>query len=484
MPNHKTSSAHAFLSDDRVAGAGLVAAALAALVWANWPHSSYPAVWHTPHHLLGLSLRDWANQGALVVFFAVVGLEIRREVVAGELRTLRRAAVPVIAALAGMTAPALLYTAVVAGGPGAGAWGIPTATDVAFAVGALALVGKVPGRARMFLLTLAVADDLAAIVLLVAVYSTQIHVAWLVTGLAAVLALALVWWSRLPVGPVRVALAALAWWSMLHAGVEASVVGAALGAWGPRRRPAGATAPSPHVRRWIQRLQPVVNGAILPAFALANIGVVLTGDLFAGAPAERIFVATVVARVLGKPLGILLGVAFARKVTGVADQPRLTQRVLTGTGAVAGIGFTVPLLIIGAALPAGAQATAATAGLLAGSILSIGAGAVALRLSLRRPWLVAVGLDVIIAGLDAALGRQVVLAGLLALGPPCAAVISRRRRPTWIVAGVSSLLVLALQVPDATWGHPLGILWVALVLAAGVASSWLLRPAPAGRPAA
>lgn len=458
------------LADDRVAGFGLLTAAGAGLTWANWPHSSYPTFWTTSRGLLHLSLQGWVDQGALLAFFAVVGLEIRREVVAGELRTVRRAAIPVAAALVGMAVPALLYLAVVAGGPGTSAWGIPTATDVAFALGALALVGRVPGRARIFLLTLAVADDLVAIALLVVVYSHGVRPLWLAGGLAATAALAALWWSRAKVAPLRIAVAALAWWSMVRAGVEASVIGAALGTWGPRRRPAHGP-PSRRVRTWLTRLQPAVNLAVLPLFALSNVGVVLTGDVFAGAAAERIFVAVVVARVLGKPLGILAGTAVARRVTGQPHQPRIGTRVLVGSGAVAGIGFTVPLLIIGAALPPGPEATAATVGLLVGSLLSVGGGALALRLDLHRPWLVAVGLDVLIAGLDVALGRQVVLIVLLGAGPVCAAVVSRRLRPTIAVGVLSVVLAGALSGPDGIWGRPEAAAWAGLVVVAAVASA-------------
>ncbi|MCU4186087.1 Na+/H+ antiporter NhaA [Acidiferrimicrobium sp. IK] len=469
------------LADDRVAGSGLLLAAVAALVWANWPSSGYSRFWTAHHEALNLSLRDWANQGLLVAFFAVVGLEIRREVIAGELKTLRRAVVPVVAALAGMTVPALLYTVVIAGGAGSGGWGIPTATDVAFAVAALTVVGNVGGRARMFLLTLAVADDLVAIVILVVAYNQGVKLGWLLAGAGSLGLLVGVWWTRAPVGALRVALAAVAWWSMLHAGVEACVVGAALGAWGPRRRPADGGY-NPKVRRWEQRVQPLVNTVVLPVFALANIGIVLSGNLFAGADATRIFVAVVVARVLGKPLGIVAGTALGRRATRQPDAPRVSSRHLLGTGAVAGIGFTVPLLIIAAALPAGPEATAATAGLLTGSVLSVGAAASAVRLELREPWLVAVGLDVVLAGIDAALGRHVVMAGLLALGPVCAAALSRRLRPTAAVGALSAALVLVVAGPDGIWGRPALLGWAALSVTAAVASAAIVAASGPVRP--
>lgn len=358
------------LRSDRASGVGLAVASLAALLWANLPGgaASYERFWTGSP-----DLRTWVNQGLLTVFFTLVGFEIRREVTAGELRTVRRALVPVLAALAGMAIPAAIFTAVVAGGTGSHAWGVPMATDVAFALGALALVAQAPPRARVFLMTLAVADDVFSIVVLVVFYSHGIRPGWLLGAVAALAAVAWLWaarlpaWAdRLPAWPVRLALIAFAWWALHHAGVEASVTGVALGILGPPR--------GSGVRRWVSRLEPWVNVVVLPVFGLANIGVTLSAAVFTDGAALRIFLAVVLARVLGKPLGITAGALLTHRAVATATQPRLPHRRLVGVGALASIGFTVPLLIIVQAFAPGPLATAAVDGLLASTLLGLGLG--------------------------------------------------------------------------------------------------------------
>ncbi|MHB1785261.1 MAG: Na+/H+ antiporter NhaA [Acidimicrobiales bacterium] len=374
---------------DRAGGLTLTLAAVGALAWANWPgNHSYldlwmkVAPWSRP---LGLdfTVRDWVNQGLLLGFFALIGLEIRREITAGELRSLRRAIVPVVAAMAGMATPALIYALGVAGGPGARGWGIPMATDVAFALGALALIGGTSARARVFLMTLAVADDIGSVIVLVVVYGRHTRFGWLMVGLLALTGLVIFWvrWRRF--GWLRLLLVGVAWWAMLHAGVEAAVIGVTLGVFGPRRQSAPSSrepsAPPAGVRAWVIRLEPVVNVVILPVFALANVGIVLSGPGLASGPALRVFVAVVLARLIGKPLGITVATLVLVHFNKDIYQPRIVTRSLVGIGSVASIGFTVPLLIIQLALPTGPIATAATAGLLAASVLGAGAGAVILR---------------------------------------------------------------------------------------------------------
>ncbi|HLI00567.1 MAG TPA: Na+/H+ antiporter NhaA [Acidimicrobiales bacterium] len=351
------------LRSDRSSGVGLAVASLAALLWANLPGgaASYQQFWTGSP-----DLRTWVNQGLLTVFFTLVGFEIRREVTAGELRTVRRALIPVLAALTGMALPAGIFTLVVAGGTGAHAWGVPMATDVAFALGALALVTHAPPRARVFLMTLAVADDVFSIVVLVVFYSHGVQPAWLLGAVAALAATAGLWALRRPGWPVRLALIAFAWWALHHAGVEASVTGVALGILGP---PRGAG-----VRRWVGRLEPWVNVVVLPLFGLANIGVALSGSVFTDGAALRVFLAVVLARVLGKPLGIASGALLTHRAVAVATEPRLPRRRLVGVGALASIGFTVPLLIIGQAFRPGPLATAAIDGLLASTLLGLGLG--------------------------------------------------------------------------------------------------------------
>jgi Na+:H+ antiporter, NhaA family len=370
---------------DRASGVGLTAATVVALVWANWPASSYASVWAHPvpgPHWLGTSLtyRDWVNQGLMVAFFALAGLEIRREAVAGELRTWRRAAVPVMAALGGMVVPALIYALVVAGGPGARGWGIPMATDVAFALGALALVGRrASPRVRVFLLTLAVADDVASIVVLVCFYSRGVRWVPLLIGIFAIAAMVgLHVGARLP-GWAYLALGAVSWVALVDAGVEAAIVGVALGLLAPPRSTDPHRAPTSGPRHWERRLQPPVFLVVLPVFALANTGVRLAGSGLTQSDALRVFAAVLVARVVGKPLGIAATTWVASHRRRAPADPHLPARQVLGLGALASAGFTVSLLVVAAALPVGPLASAATLGLLVGTVVGLGLAALLFR---------------------------------------------------------------------------------------------------------
>lgn len=437
--------------------------ALAGLVWANalplnYLHSwSARAPWSAAVGLV-LSWRGWVNQGLLLVFFAVIGLEIRRELTVGELHSPRRAAVPVLAALGGMTLPALIYATLNPGGVAARAWGVPMATDAAFALGALALVGSPSTRARVFLMTLAVADDIGSIIVLVLFYGTAFHPVWASLDAGCVVAMAALWalrpesWELAASHPrlrsafraARLALGAGAWWAALHAGIEASVLGVAIGAFVPARRAprstgaartgaartagsAGGTAGSaagaggppgagggaaagggdysrvvgrsgPHlpvprgasaskqvgVRRWELRFSAISNTAVLPLFAVANVGVSLSGAHLGSAAPRAVFVAVLVARVVGKPVGITVAALATRRVASGSLAPRLSRISLLGVGSVASIGFTVPLLVIRAALPAGPLAASATLALLAGSIVGAALGAGTLKAARAR----------------------------------------------------------------------------------------------------
>ena len=368
-------------------GIGLAVATVVALVWANWPGSlSYQTVWEATAPWssplgLTLSLREWINDGAMVGFFTLVGLEIRREMTAGELRSWHRCATPLVAAAVGMAVPALLYTAILHGGPGAGGWGIPMATDVAFAIGALAVLARgVSPRVRVFLLTLAVADDIGSVIILVVVYSRRIDGVALGAGLAFLGAMVLVRSRAAPAAWVFWLLGAACWWAFVHAGVEPAVVGFAIGLCLPTtsKRARGGTgrAWGRGPRHWEHRLEPWVNLAVLPAYALANTGLRVAGSGLGSGAALRILVAVVVARVVGKTVGIGAAAVAVSRVAGPRYRPRIAPRPLLGVGALASIGFTVPLLIIRSALPDGPLVAGATAGLLVTTVIGFALGAV------------------------------------------------------------------------------------------------------------
>lgn len=381
----------AFSRSDRATGISLSAATVVALIWANIAPDSYHQLWRfvpsTPHFIgLRFSLRDWTNQGLMTVFFAVVGLEIRREMSSGELASWRRASVPVAAALGGMIAPALIYSAIVRRSTGSRGWGIPMATDVAFAVGALALVGaRTSPRLRVFLMTLAVADDIMSIVVIVCFYSRHLDVTPLLVGVTCILGMAAIEAVRpVWIGP-QLLLGVVGWLALARGGVEAAVIGVAIGAMALPSPVGGTWARLRGPRGWEQRIEPCLTLGILPVFAVANTGVALRHFSFSATGALTVFAAVVAARVIGKPVGIALTAWALRTVPSGRYDPRLAHRHILGVGALASVGFTVPLLVIRAALPDGPLTDSATLGLLAGSVLGALAGIIVFRSGTPRP---------------------------------------------------------------------------------------------------
>jgi NhaA family Na+:H+ antiporter len=420
-----------FLHIEAASGIILLLAAGLALALANSPWSEgYAALWSTSFglHAGALSFSrslEWiVNDGLMTIFFFVVGLEIRREIYRGELSELRRAALPVIAALGGVAMPALLYILVAGGAPTRGGWAIPTATDIAFAVGVLALLGKrAPPALRVLLLALAVIDDLAAILVIAAFYSSGIAWSGLLVaafgfGVALLLKAAGV---RSKVAYVPSGL--IAWAGTYAAGIHPTIAGVALGlmtpvrAWlGPEgflqaapahfealertvaRRAddahavASALRPLADARRealspaeaLIERLHPWVAFGIMPLFALANAGVSLRGVSFDGS--SGVVVAGVfLGLVLGKPLGVMLVASIALKL-GVVRLPSGLRFVhVLVLGSVAGIGFTMAIFIAQLAFAESALLTAAKLGVLAASLVAGGLGLTLGRVLLSVP---------------------------------------------------------------------------------------------------
>lgn len=342
------------LRAERTGGILLLIGTVAALVWANSPWSAaYTTISRTvvgPHALhLDLTLADWATDGLLAVFFFVVGLELKREIVDGELRHVRTAIVPVVAAVGGMTAPALLYVlvnALAADGALTG-WAVPTATDIAFAVSVLSVVGRsLPASLRAFLLTLAVADDLLAIVVIAVVYTGTLSLVWLLGAVAAVVAFALLVrsrWSNPAVMVVLAVLAVLAWGMMHASGVHATIAGVALGMTVP-----GLARPGEDMsvaERFERRWRPVSAGFAVPVFALFAAGVSLNAEVIGDALRDPVAQGVAVGLVLGKPIGILTATWLVSRFTRASLADDLGWRDVAAVGMLAGIGFTVSLLI-------------------------------------------------------------------------------------------------------------------------------------------
>lgn len=366
----------------------LLAATIVALVWANSPwDGAYRDLWATElsAHLGGFEIDDHlagaVNDGLMAVFFFVVGLEIKRELVRGELRDVRKASLPAIAAIGGMVVPALIFAALNAGGDGARGWGIPMATDIAFAVGILALAGRVPTSLKVFLLALAIVDDLGAIAVIAIFYSEDIA---LDAGAIAVALVALVLvLQRIgvrSVWPYVVAGVAL-WVAVFESGVHATVAGVALGlltpAW-PVGDDDGAQSP---LERLEQLLHPWVSFGIVPLFALANAGVALSGDSLSAAAESRVAIGIVLGLVAGKTAGILLATWLAVR-TGAGSMPagaRWPQ--IAGVAMLGGVGFTVSLFVTGLAFDAPALVSDAKLGVLAGSLVAGVLGFAVVRLT-------------------------------------------------------------------------------------------------------
>ncbi len=364
-----------FLHTESAGGLVLLACTLLALVLANSPLAAdFDHFWHTPLHLtvgtfvLGDDLHFWINDGLMTIFFFVVGLEIKRELVVGELRDPRKAALPVLAALGGMIVPALIYLLIERVGPGHAGWGVPMATDIAFAVGFLALLGRrVPLGLRILLLSLAIADDLGAVLVIAVVYTERLSLLALGLGLVGFGAIYLcnrVGVRRLPVYAV---LGGLVWLAFLESGVHPTVAGVLLGLMTPvRPRPGVVVSP---LERLETGLHPWVAFAIMPFFALANAGVAIN----LGSLENPVAQAVATGLVLGKPIGIVafswLAVRF-----GLARLPvGADWRMLVGVGCLGGIGFTMSLFIANLALR-DKLLDAGKVGTLAGSAISAVAG--------------------------------------------------------------------------------------------------------------
>lgn len=392
------------------AGAILVAGAAAiALVWANSPWAdSYERLWASragieiAGHSLTLDLRHWLNDGLMTVFFLLVGLEIKRELTDGHLSDRRAAVVPVMAAIGGMVLPAAIYLAI-AGGTAPRGWAIPMATDIALAVGVLAVAGsRLPAALRAFLLGLAIVDDIGAILVIALVYSTGLAPVWLIA--AAALVAAVIGAQRLQVNSVLpYVVIGVALWLCLHeAGIHPTIGGVALGLLAPSvprlnpdyvdadelldlssaeaaRETTSIARSSVSVVEWIQHVvHPWSSFLIVPVFALANAGIEVSVDGLDEAVRSRLAWGIFAGLVAGKPIGILLAVRATAR-SGMGDVPDGTVVQRWGVAAAGGIGFTVALFITELALTDPGQQAIAKLAILAGSLVSAAIAALCLR---------------------------------------------------------------------------------------------------------
>jgi NhaA family Na+:H+ antiporter len=359
------------LRSETVGGTVALLGALVALTWANLDFSSYT---HVREWELGpLTVEHWAADGALAIFFFVAGLELKRELLVGSLRRPMDAAVPVVAACSGVVVPALIFVALNLGTGNLRGWAVPAATDIAFALAILAVVGSaLPPPLRAFLLTLAVVDDLIVIVVIAVFYTSTIHWAGLLVAVAASAVYAVLQRLRVRTGLLYVPVAVIAWAGMYESGVHATIAGVVLGLL-TRVIPDQDEARSP-AERLEHRLSPISSGVAVPFFALMSAGVVITGGT--AILREPIVLGVVLALVLGKPVGVLGGAWLLTRFTRAELNEGLLWRDLFGVAIVAGVGFTVSLLVSELAFVGTEREQAKTAVLLGSLVAGLAAALV------------------------------------------------------------------------------------------------------------
>jgi NhaA family Na+:H+ antiporter len=368
------------LKDEAASGKFLLGAVLIALLFMNSPwSSSFETLWAQTLTIsiggwsISETLQHWIDEGLMAIFFLVAGLEIKREIVKGELRTLRAASVPIVAALGGMLVPALIYIVINDGQAGYSGWGIAMTTDIAIAVGVLALLGnRIPSALRLFLLTLAVVDDIGAILIIAIFYSQAVNITALAVAAGILACVVILQWLRLLRLSIFILLG-LALWLAVHAsGVHAAIAGALLGLSAPivsRRKDRRAIA-----GRLERALIPVSTFIVVPLFALANAGVAFSIHAFDEQAALLVGAGVVAGLVLGKVVGIVGAAWLLIRLTPASLPKGVNWRLLTGAGLLAGIGFTLSIFVAELAFTSDTLTQAAKISIFIASFLSAAFG--------------------------------------------------------------------------------------------------------------
>lgn len=363
------------LRSETVGGVLMLAATVFALVWANIAPASYAEVQHFP--LGPLDMGHWAGDGLLAIFFFIAGLELKRELVSGALSRPADALVPIVAAVAGMAIPALIYLGINLASPGGdlGGWAVPVATDIAFALAVLAVVAPgLPTSLRAFLLTCAIVDDLGAIIIIAVVFSADLSLLWL----AGALVCAAVWWAlqrkHVDHGFIFLPLFALCWWCVYSSGVHATIAGVLLGLL---TRSSAEEGHDP-VDRWEHRWRPVSAGFAVPVFALLTAGVAIRGETLANVVSHPTTLGIIFGLVIGKTVGVFGGAYLTARFTRAELPSELRWSEVFSVSVLAGIGFTVALLIADLSFT-GAAAEEAKVAVLVASLLAAVLAAVSLR---------------------------------------------------------------------------------------------------------
>lgn len=374
-PTKISASVQYLLKDEAISGKFILGATLLALIAANTAFSGqYESLWHT-HLNIGLGnwsidkdLRHWVDEGLMAIFFLVVGLELKRELVSGELKKFKTAVLPFAAAIGGMILPAILYLSFNLSSEAVNGWAIPMATDIAFAIGVLALIGKsIPSSIRLFLLTLAIVDDVGAIIVIALFYSQGINISMLV--LAAMICLALVVLGRshkLNMGLYVIGCLGL-WLAINASGIHASIAGAIMGLLAPLTSHGNRKSIS---ERTEHAMVPISTFVVVPLFAFANTGVMLSLSSFQHGSAVPVAVGIILGLVIGKVVGIV-GVSWVMVKLKYADMPVGSNWThMVGVGLLAGIGFTVSIFVTELAFDQEPLVTVSKLSIFAASVVS------------------------------------------------------------------------------------------------------------------
>ena len=375
----------AFLKTESASGVVLGICAVVAMLLANSPiSSSYFDILHAK--VLGLSIQHWINDGLMTIFFFVIGMEIKKEILVGELSSLRKAALPIAAAIGGMVVPALIYFSFNSKAPNSNGWGIPMATDIAFALGVLTLFGKrVPLSLKIFLLALAIVDDLGAVLVIALFYTKQINILGL--GLAAFSFAVILVGRKLGTRSYYyyLALGAVAWFGFLYSGVHATVAGVILGLMTPFKIEYGTSLIDSYspLEELIHKLHPLVSFGIMPIFALANAGISIRGVELGPMVSNPIHLGILFGLLIGKPVGITLFSYLAVRL-GLGQLPEnLKWKHIIGVAFLGGIGFTMALFISGLALSPEQEIFSKT-GIMLASVIAALLGSVVLTSAFKR----------------------------------------------------------------------------------------------------
>jgi NhaA family Na+:H+ antiporter len=378
-----------FLQTEAGGGFALLAGSVIALLWVNlFGAAGYESVWHTQLDIgigdlsIDEDLRHWINDGLMTLFFFLISLEIKREIVHGDLRRPRQAALPVIAAAGGVIVPVILYLALASDTSATHGWGIPMATDAAFAIAALVLLGERVGvGAKLFLVTIAVVDDVAAILVIAVAYTSDLSLPWLAAALALLGVVVVL--QRLGINQMSpyVLVGILVWIATLESGIHATIAGVALALLTPATKINGRNL----IEELEDRIHPWTSFLVLPLFALANAGVELTADTLNEGDGAQVALAVAIALIVGKLVGISAATAVAVRLRLGILPNGVDLRSVIGIAALGGIGFTVSLFIASLSFDDPVLVDSAKIGILAGSVVSAALGVAILAPGGRHP---------------------------------------------------------------------------------------------------